>query len=709
MERYFENGEQIFKEYCSTGGNKPTMLPRAPVQPFVDIDIYPNEYYPGISFRGDKRRQLDYKTEVKMYRALEKVDGNSIVLYRFGYTHHQYRLCAGKNHNRKGCPQCKNAGDKEGECDFLIICDGIFIVIVVKNIGNVGEVLKLRVLNRMFRNSVYQRNKVVDLIRCIDQDARILQFTAYPNFSKQFKEEFQLSEMTESRLSDDELTTVIFEEDLFIFNAWWADNVSQAISSQLVRRVSEETVSISTEMPISGLNQDSHEKARNILLAIWATERDTCDKSKCSLGQCIVDINKQLNEGQITFKPRKGRIRDKNPDVVTAPDVISTYVGILNLTKEQSAVFERDENLLWINGPAEAGRTVILCGKLLQLLQSDRDSKVVLFKYNGEGNNSQVYQKALDNSNILYEVINYRDFDDRVAESSCPVIIIEITRYLHVQQLTERLSGVKDRHLFLDDVQVTWYRSTAEECTDLIDLLLELSSNRFVWIGCDFAQAWVFLGPKYTIDFAYVLVSKLSTSQRVNLSKSLRISTDLYNILYVIRDTFIRLSSFIKSERFNDLLLEIVSPDLAQGHLIHGPIPIIHAFNNFDIGLIGNQFNIELDEMCKLHEMNYSDIGIIYNDDSRDIRILIKHSVDADIDICHSRKSFSAEWPAVIILHKVCRNIEKDLTTLQLEISRARVYCSVLLYPEKGKDLGDYGHISDILDKLKDRARILKY
>ena len=329
-------------------------------------------------------------------------------------------------------------------------------------------------------------------------------------------------------------------------------------------------------------------------------------------------------------KSKKGKHRNQNRShlVETSADIIKDNLGVHNLTVQQKVVlYSEDENLLWINGPAEAGRTVILCGKLLLLLQSDRDNKVVLFKYNGEGNNSQVYQKALDNSNILYEVINYRDFDDRVAESSCPVIIIEITRYLHVQQLTERLSGVKDRHLFLDDVQVTWYRSTAEECTDLIDLLLELSSNRFVWIGCDFAQAWVFLGPKDTIDFAYVLVELLVPSQRANLSQSLRISSDLYNILCVIRDTFIRLSSFIKSERFNDSLLEIVSPDLAQGHFIHGPIPIIHAFNNFDIGLIGNQFNIELDEMCKLHEMNYSDIGIIYNDDRKDIRMLINDSV----------------------------------------------------------------------------------
>ena len=445
MDRYLENGKQIFEEYCATAENQPTMLPRAPEQTY--IDRYPEEDQPaGPSFRDDRQFQSDYETEVKMYRAAELgLDGNFIVLHSFRYTHDQYCLCAGKRHvrNKQKCKKCKNPFNKEGECDFIIICPDSFIIIEVKNMENInGECTnrKLQALIGTYRKLAEQRSRVVELIKCIDKDANILQFTAYPNFSKQFKEQFQCSEKTELRLSDDELSTVIFEEDLSTFNAWWADNVSEAISSQPVRRVSE-----------------FHEKARNILLAIWATERDTCDKSKCSLGRCIKDVNKQLKEGLIIFEPKIGkkRKRDQNPDVVKAPDVISRYVGILNLTKEQSVVFERDENLLWINGPAEAGRTVILCGKMLQLIQSDRDSKVVLFKYNGEGNNSQVYQKALDNSNILYEVINYRDFDDRVAESNCPVIIIEITRYLHVQQLTERLSGVKNRHLFLDDVQVT--------------------------------------------------------------------------------------------------------------------------------------------------------------------------------------------------------------------------------------------------------------
>ena len=289
MDKYLENGKQIYEEYCSTADNKPTMLPRAPEQ--IYVDLYPYEDQLGPSFRDEKQHQSDYETEVKVYRALEEVDGNFIVLHSFKFTHHQYRLCAGGSHNREGCSKCKgkNAGNQEGECDFLIICADSFIVIEVKNMENIyGECTtdKLKALIGTYKKSIKQRNKVVELIRCIDKDAKILQFTAYPNFSNRFKSQFQCSDKTELRLSDDELSTIIFEEDVYNFLAWWATNVTQGISS--VRRSSKQTVS-STEIPIVVLNQDSYEKARNILLAIWATERDTCDKSKCSLGQCIVD------------------------------------------------------------------------------------------------------------------------------------------------------------------------------------------------------------------------------------------------------------------------------------------------------------------------------------------------------------------------------------------------------------------------------------
>ena len=532
MDKYLENGKQIFDEYCSTADrNQPTMLPRAPEQTY--IDKYPEDDQPaGPSFRDDRQHQSDYETEVKMYRTAELgLDENYTIFHSFKYTHHQYRLCVGtEGHIRKGCSKCKgkNAEQLEGECDFVIICADSFIVIEVKNMKNVGEVVEcepdfhlcsvgedwqpecnreqqlraaereqqLRALNGTFQKSIKQRNKVVDLIRCIDQDANILQFTAYPNFSKQFKEQFQLSEMTESRLSDDELSTVIFEEDMSNTNfaAWWAENVTQAISS--VRRAFKETLSISTEMPISGYNQDSHEKARNMLLAIWVTEKNTCKKSKCSLGQCIMDVNKQLKEGQITFEPKKGKNRDKNPDVVDAPDVISKYVGVLNLTTQQNDVFNSSEKLLWINGPAGAGKTVILCGKIIQLIQSGSDNKVVVFKFVGHGNNSQHYQHALDKASIEYELISTSKDDhtsaqlaDLITESS--VIIVEITNpFESLTLLIDILSVLSGYNLFVDDIQSVFnYNKKAEICTVLINKLLELSADKTVWIACDFVQA----------------------------------------------------------------------------------------------------------------------------------------------------------------------------------------------------------------------------
>ncbi|XP_063692151.1 uncharacterized protein LOC134824279 [Bolinopsis microptera] len=421
MDNYLEYGKQIYEEYCSTAENLPTftMLPRAPEQTY--IDVYPDEDQPGPSFTDDRRHQLDYETEVEVYRALEEVDGNFIVLHSFKYTHHQYRLCAGERHIRSGCSKCKskNAENQEGESDFLIICADSFIIIEVKNMDNVGEVVEcepdfhlcsigedwqpqcnrdqqLKALNGTFQKSVKQRNKIVELIECMDKDAKILQFTAYPNFSKQFKDEFQFSETTELRLSDDELSTIIFEEDLcrnkledlrkssndsvtiestslteqsYLQDNWLSrlvscfsrcckkDAVTDDTSSELElsnsdtdsnRKLFKSDENLSTFVARWAANvtqansssSDSHEKVRNILLAIWATERNTCDKSKCSLGRCIMDVNKQLKEGRITFEPKKGKNRNQNPAVVKAPDVIRNNSNVENLTVEQHNAFK---------------------------------------------------------------------------------------------------------------------------------------------------------------------------------------------------------------------------------------------------------------------------------------------------------------------------------------------------------------------------------
>ena len=74
---------------------------------------------------------------------------------------------------------------------------------------------------------------------------------------------------------------------------------------------------------------------------------------------------------------------------------------------------------------------------------------------------------------------------------------------------------------------------------------------------------------------------------------------------------------------------------------------------------------------------------------------------------------YSAEWPAIIALSKQSEghfSLSLKLTSLYLEISRARVYCSVIFYPGKEKKSEkSSGTEFNLLDKLKDLVHVLRY
>ena len=52
---------------------------------------------------------------------------------------------------------------------------------------------------------------------------------------------------------------------------------------------------------------------------------------------------------------------------------------------------------------------------------------------------------------------------------------------------------------------------------------------------------------------------------------------------------------------------------------------------------------------------------------------------------------------------------EKNLIPLYLSISRARVKCSVFIYPESGCRLSDISYMEELLNALEPLCKVIRY
>ena len=710
MEEYLKNGRDIYNKYCSEETTEPIMLPRAPQQTY--IDLYHNSEEPGHSFRDDIARQSDYETEVQVYRALEKLELPLIVLHNFQYTHHQYRFC-NRAHIRKGCVKCskKNAGNMEGECDFLIAGPGYFVIIEVKNMSHVGDVVEcepefhlctilegsrepgcnkerqLQALKGTFKKSLQQRNKIVELINCIGEGMQVFQFSAYPNFSKNFHHEFQ---------SQDKMKTIIFEEDIKRFSVWWEENVNCFISKEVP----------DTE------TQNKHDKVRDMLLAVWCTDKDKVDMTKCSLGRCIREIDERLKSGKFTY-------RRKNPDVVPAPPLVKRYLGLENLTKQQHDILQSTEKFLWINGPAGAGKTVILMAKIIQLIKLDKDAKAVLFVHIGWEDyqlkvKTRHYQSVFDKAEIKSVTIGTNNsfhtpavvsqtIEEKKTEYQVMIVHMSVSDLIWIEDI---ISTIYDCHVFVDDVQTFLSVGVGnEEHYKFLKTGLELShAGLYVWIGCDIAQCF-----RYVFQIRIVHLSKfLSPNQHTNLSTNLRNTNNLARVLDCIRQ---RLLIELKTER-SDFVRYVEELRQFAGHYLHGPITTIHVqYSSQSNNRMLSIFGIVRKELSKFCAEDSLKVGLLVGalsfEDKLQLQEVIK-SHNTFIELAGITLCYSSEWPAVVAVIELTENNElADMVRLYLAISRARVSCSVILYPELGKNLEGYRHGVYLLAELKKHCKLV--
>ena len=723
------------------------VLPRAPVQKYVDV------YRDNPAFLNDKNQQFNYEAEVKVYRALERIQEKIVVLHNLEYSHFQYHL-GDTDHDKRKCLRCKRqANDKEGETDFIAIGDGYFVIIEVKNILQIGEKVisenekgeHSEKLLRTFRKAAQQRTKMTDLIKRTCPDAIVFEFTAYPFFDKEYKHEFD-------KLNQSELSTLILKEDVFDLVEWWEERIGHFMKEN------------PTSCPE---NCTRFEETRNLLLALWSTDnKGQFDISKCSLGKCVSEVDSKLISGKFT-------LRGNNPNVVSTPEFVRDYLGVENLSKEQNDTLNSRENFKFLNGPAGSGKTLVMLAKTLQLARKN-DDKIILFQFavfrqDSPSDNIKKHQEVFTKAGIKHSCITIPDNMEEPAlivhnkilnslsESQVVIVSLWGINYLDDQKddtgeyreslhdwVTNLIVSFKEQHVFIDDLQI------AIGCGGVLAFnynfllkLKDLSENHVIWLTCDIVQSinhcdrsWDNLFYKNITEF---LETFASTSDEINcFSENLRNTYDISQILFTIR------KRIIKNKMRHHTLgtgcnMDFIFPPQAPGHYIHGPVTTFHVLQNFDEDLITNFFLQELKIISQNdeHPIDLSEIGLIYAcEDSATVSLVEKLQTSflpSDVWIWPLIKLYSQEWPAVVILMplhdplfeyystRLCALAEgelyqvedkqssSDLETLYLAISRARVKCTVIMYPLIQFDFSAYHLIDDILDELSDLILINRW
>ena len=392
-----------------------------------------------------------------------------------------------------------------------------------------------------------------------------------------------------------------------------------------------------------------------------------------------------------------------------------------------------------------------MCGKIIKLAQYDKKNRIVLFMFGGCGINSLLYRNSFDKADIKYELITPDSYKDSEAEI-CKIIKVKmLTNQVVVLEQKDLLTMLtksetirflkeeKDHHIFIDDVQCL-FRWVLEEdkggtarIETFVNAVIEFSLSSIIWVACDLVQcAFDTSDGAYVTYLQHELHGSLTSKQRLTLSKNLRNTFDLSEILSTIRNQYI--------EIYMPEISDEVLPKQEIGHFIHGPRTLIYISDDSDeiaqrdtiCAIVSKELDkLTYNKSMRLKDNSESDyhVGVIMELTIRSTTKTLATSLSkiiARYNNLGNRISFfngnlnnSAEFSAVIVLHRLCgyptfnHNGAEDIRSLYSFISRARVYCSVVLYRDLrhggGKTLQDLKHITDLLEKLSGQVQILKY
>ena len=712
-------GREMYLEYnCSYelfNGDNPLMFPQAPLPKFVDK--FPDD---NLTKREQKEleQQRQYEAEVKVYKTLQMVLPPVIVLHGFRYTHAQYKMFVSDH------TECqKKDQDEEGECDFLIIHFGFIGILEVKAPDLRKESSKSKIFANNFKESKKQRKRTLNLIEGICKTMKVepsttFSFTVFGDVEKHLVESIP----SYHSLSADEKEELLFVDDINILR-------------KLVIKLHADTrprVKSKLFMPLLGLwnlNSTSENGPSN----------------KVDLEVLINDLDCRLKASQLTRVP-SGRPASSN--IFDSPRVFMD-LGIKNLTLNQMKIFKSDNLKLWINGPAGSGKTILIAGKVADLVLNRKDEKAAIFVTNKIV--AEKYLCFFRQSNVptIFHVIGDKLTDSHLT-SDCSVHIIyhENKKVRDDWDNPRRLTSLDivlkaDYHVFLDDFHnYTEGSPSGRLIVDRVFSEFNSPSSKVFWVTYDQLQDGYTSKHDRSSFFMRKIISNVPIECFMSLSANLRNTFEIASLLAEIRiQRMGHEKEYIATRRhYNDdtkfseeeykRFHDVMSLDQTAGHYIHGPMPKLFS-------LVDNESNKPFiikqvaeclrSELTRLGQLDKVDIAVVVNFDRVSVkgnhdkkterfykndqikwRELCNDVIDG-IDANSSTKlkasvhffdeTLSAEWPAVIgivemskamyddFIHCSSGNtmanssdiMDKLLARLYITVSRARVYCSIIL------------------------------
>ena len=395
-----EAGQLIQEKYCYKMPDQPTMLPPIPnCSKF--IDKFPEE---GCSEDNekDKRKQEAYAAEVKVYRALESLQEDIVVLHSLHYTNRQLRLYK-KDHQFDEDKPNKEAG----ECDFVVIGEHNVVVIEVSDVRIDDGITSNKRVKTAFNRKKKQAGRTTELVHLImnpsesGATSNVRWFCAFHSISSEIGAKLFQPEQTRNIIFSDFLDTSVGPDQYQNnFQLWWIENVSSTSTNgwypdNLRGKIRFKTI-----------------RARhNILIGLWNidSQNNVNPEERCSLGCNIMKVDSQLRNADITYGFRNpDRTGFNNPNFVEA-DHVFQRMGIKYLSKEQDEIFKSKEKFSWVNGPAGSGKTLLLLGKAVKAAESG--DLVVIFTNCDEDRDMEIYHKSFIDAEIPFDLVKFRETD----------------------------------------------------------------------------------------------------------------------------------------------------------------------------------------------------------------------------------------------------------------------------------------------------------